>query len=325
MNRRTTAGAILLLAMLALTSSQGHGQPPPPKKEPPKKETSKKEPAKPQAGSLEDALEKAMTSSAEIFAAESKVRDAEAELNRVRQQVLMKVSTLYAELKSAQLIFSAVEEQFLQMSKLQQAGVAPSEISSVRVAMLKQRAVVEKLAAELEALRGDSQAAQKWRAVRYSVKLLDLGWSPDNPLSPPEQAALKEWNAKKAKTQADYLPVSQATQEKIRTALDTNIVVAFETMQVSEVLMFVFGDLLPANKGPEITCRQMIRGEDLKAFSLSKSKVTVGSLLQMIEDANPNLRFYVREYGILTCERGRLDNEAMSVMEFWKKPQPSRE
>ena len=47
---------------------------------------------KPAPGSLEDTLEKALRNSADIKAAEAKVRNAEAELNRVRHQVLTKAT-----------------------------------------------------------------------------------------------------------------------------------------------------------------------------------------------------------------------------------------
>src|SRR5262249_24336780 len=46
---------------------------------------------KPEPGSLEDLLDKALRNNADIRAAEAKVREAEAELNRVRHQVLAKI------------------------------------------------------------------------------------------------------------------------------------------------------------------------------------------------------------------------------------------
>src|SRR4051794_33829889 len=51
-------------------------------------------PKKPEPGSLEDLLDKALRQNADIRAAEAKVREAEAELNRVRHQVLAKVVSL---------------------------------------------------------------------------------------------------------------------------------------------------------------------------------------------------------------------------------------
>ena len=77
MTRCRALGLIVLSAGLALAQPG------------PKKDPAPKEPAKPAPGSLEDTLDKSLRNSADIKVAEA-MRDAEAELNRVRQQVLMK-------------------------------------------------------------------------------------------------------------------------------------------------------------------------------------------------------------------------------------------
>src|SRR5262249_30139017 len=75
-----------------------------------KKAAPPKEPPKPASGSLEDTLEKALRNSADIKAAEAKVRDAEAELNRVRHQVLTKATALHADLNLAKRMLADAEQ-----------------------------------------------------------------------------------------------------------------------------------------------------------------------------------------------------------------------
>src|SRR5262245_16162942 len=98
--RRLSALAALLVAA-GLVVAQ-----PAPKKDVP----APKEPSKPAPGSLEDTLDKALRNSADIKSAEAKVREAEAELNRVRQQVLTKATALYSDLNLARRMLAVAEQ-----------------------------------------------------------------------------------------------------------------------------------------------------------------------------------------------------------------------
>src|SRR5262245_14715641 len=99
-----SVSAVLVAAGMVLAQGQ-------PAKEPSKKDVAaKKEPAKPAPGSLEDTLEKSLRNSADIKAAEAKVREAEAELNRVRQQVLTKATALYSDLNLARRMLAVAEQ-----------------------------------------------------------------------------------------------------------------------------------------------------------------------------------------------------------------------
>src|SRR5438132_11962619 len=97
--------AVMLLAA-GLAFGQGPAKKDAPPKEPPKpapgsNDSTPKERPKPVPGSLEDTLEKALRNSADIKAGEAKVREAEAQLNQVRHQVLTKATVLHSDLNLA--------------------------------------------------------------------------------------------------------------------------------------------------------------------------------------------------------------------------------
>src|SRR5215213_3984954 len=81
-----------------------------------------KEPPRPAPGSLEDTLEKALRNSADIKAAEAKVRNAEAELNRVRHQVLTRATALYSDLNLAKRMLAVAEASLKEAERAVRGG-----------------------------------------------------------------------------------------------------------------------------------------------------------------------------------------------------------
>jgi hypothetical protein len=86
--------------------------------QPAKKSPATKAPPKPEPGSLEDTLEKALRNSADIKASEAKVREAEAELNKVRHQVLTKATAVHNDLSLAKRMLTLLEAGFREQERL---------------------------------------------------------------------------------------------------------------------------------------------------------------------------------------------------------------
>ena len=137
-----TAKRIIPLAVIVVTAGLLVAQPP----APPKDKPMPKADAKPAAGGLEDTLEKCLRNSADIKAAEAKVRESEAELNRVRHSVLTKATALHNDLQLAKRMLVFAEETYAQQSKLHAAGTTSTEtVLAARAALEKQRGEVEKI------------------------------------------------------------------------------------------------------------------------------------------------------------------------------------
>ena len=92
------------------------------------------------ASTLEEALEKALKNNPDIFYAEAKVYEAEAELNRVRQRVTSEVLACQAEYQATLFILNEVKRRLMVLEALREKDnqkVTDSEIGEARVAVAK--------------------------------------------------------------------------------------------------------------------------------------------------------------------------------------------
>lgn len=300
--------AIFLVAGLAL------GQ------QPAKKEAAPKEPTKPAPGSLEDTLEKALRSSADIKAAESKVRDAEAELNRVRHQVLTKATVLHSDMQVAKRMLIVAEETFaLTRRGFEQGKVPQAEVLAAQSAIEKARGEVEKLEAQLKALRGE------FALKNFNVS--NIAFVPDgNPhWAVNMDGTIRVWNAQSdsawilEKTTGSVLganklessSVQTPMAERIRKLLDQEV-----EFEVNGQIHQVLDDLLEVAKS-DIPIRKLLNPQPDAPVAL-RGKLSVGAWFQAIEDSDPSIRILIRDYGLLLTTKDRVPEGAARVLDFWK-------
>ena len=62
-----------------------------------------------------------------------------------------------------------------------------------------------------------------------------------------------------------------------------------------------------------------IEAEKMDEMTFPKAELQVGAWLQVLQDSAPNVRFVVRDYGILVTTRDRVPDGAMTVEDFWKQ------
>src|SRR5262249_52782687 len=140
--------------------------------------TGKEPPRKPKPSELEQMLAEALAHNPDIRVAEAKLREAEAELNRVRLQVLQKESTLYHAAEAQKATMGAVE------GSLQTTAGPDRERASIILA--QERAKLASLEAEVPGVLGrppHSAATDKtgadtggWAPIlNYSQYLNQLG------------------------------------------------------------------------------------------------------------------------------------------------------
>src|SRR5262249_29145965 len=231
-----------------------------------KKAAPPKEPPKPASGSLEDTLEKALRNSADIKAPESKVRDAEAELNRVRHQVLTKATALHSDLNLAKRMLAVAEQTLKTHESGVKTGASTLESFLAAQAMLeKHKGEVEKLEAELKSLRGE-----------FAIKSVGVQWLDDlhpdliyfngknatgtvrlvDPLDVTYFGDLKSaWmypGAGPAKAAAVQAPMA----ERIRKWLDQEFKGAYIGAPITEAL-----DSLRTQSGSEVPVRMALHGQ----------------------------------------------------------------
>jgi hypothetical protein len=290
---------------------------------PAKKDAAPKEPAKPSPGSLEDTLEKALRNSADIKAAEAKVRDGEAELNRVRHQVLTKATVLHTDLNLAKRMFSLSEDQF---ARLRSADASPADLVAAQTAIEKHRGEVTKLEAELKSLRGE-----------FAIK--SIAFSPEGAAlySEAVDGTVRVWDAKDGsllrtvgvgKVLWDYSPAASKSPaveapmaERIRKFLDTEV--AFEQLVAAakgDLPVREMATILLQLAKADIPIHQVSPAGDARWATDSdvKGKLPVAAVLQLAEDQSSEIRIVVRDYGLLITPKDRVPDGAVRAVDFWK-------
>jgi hypothetical protein len=311
-----TVRRLLPLATLLVTAGLALGQGASPKDAPPK------EPAKPAPGSLEDTLEKALLNSADIKAAEAKVRNAEAELNRVRQQVLTRATALHADLNLAKRML-AVAEQGLAIEQRSLPGGGAQAVLTAQAMVEKHRGEVEKLEAELKSLRGEF-------ALRPHASVLSVAFSPDgrriSGMAP--DGTVRLWDTITGEVVLDQAGATQpkaalaapgSMAERVRQLLDKEVELQLGGATIAGAVQ----DLMALASKPAIPVRDTLPNKQAVDANLA-GKLPVGAWLQAIEDSAPNVCIVVREYGLLVTPRDRVPAGAIGVSELWemKKAEP---
>jgi hypothetical protein len=298
-HRLIPLAAVLAAAGLVLAQ-------PPAKKDAP----AAKEPAKPTPGSLEDTLDKALRNSADIKAAEAKVRNAEAELNRVRQQVLTKATALHADLNLAKRMLAVAEQSLAINERANKSGTTPLESLLAAQAMVeKHRGEVEKLETELKSLRGE-----------FAVKLSSAAFSPDGGQmwAAMSDGSIRIWDAatgqavREASAASPPASVKAPMMDRVKKLLGQEVEFAVDNVQVVDALK----GLLDKAKS-DIPLRVLLP-EGFGASVALKGKLSVGAWIEAIQDSDPEIRLLVRDYGLLLTTKGGVPDGALPVQDLWK-------
>ncbi len=286
---------------------------------------------KPEAGSLEEMLDKALRNNPDIRAAEAKVRaaeakvqDAEAECNRVRQQVIAKIVGLRNDIELAQKMLRHAQE----IAANEASALPATTRTAVLMAAAKvdtQKAELAKLEADLKAVLG-SYAQIKSGAIsgssqgfsssydfgtRFTVPMLTGSSITTLPGQMPTLITGTLSTPSGIVTFVDSGTVQTPMAERIKAALEKSVQLNnFNEASVQDVTK-----VLMEKAGSDVTFRVM-GTFDNATLSLSKAELSLSAWLQMIEDSVPNLRFVVRDYGILATTKDRVPEGAISVQDF---------
>jgi hypothetical protein len=295
------------------------------KKETPKE---KKSAPKPAAGSLEEMLDTALKNSPDIKTAEAKVREAEAELNRVRHQVFTKVISLRNEIDAARKTLEYLEGIHSRAFRATQGRAASQEeIQAAQASVDSQKAKLTQLQADLDAALG------KWKlstlgeiegTIFYSngasaegLYAIDIG-SNTSVVRPGQ--TVHTLNAFNTLGHMINVNANQAVQapmaERIRAALDKTV--KLEEPRAEQPLKEAL-ESFRQKAGIDVPFRYLLGNKAAEPVLLLKGELPVGAWLQVFEDSAPEVRFVVREYGILVTTRDRVPEGAVRVHDFWRQ------
>jgi hypothetical protein len=311
---RRTAVRILALALLLAGVGLVCGQPTPPpgKDEKPAKD---KEPAAKEKSKLEEWLAQALKSNPDIRVAEAKQREAEAEWNRTRLLVMKKVTAHYHAWLAQKAAVQQAEANWNRISRLAKSAViSQEEVDKAQAELASAKAKLAEIEAELPYLIGKAPATFGKDEAKFSEDGLRL-----------ESFSLTEDRVHYLKA-LQYLndlasttatkPMQGPMADRIRKALDTPVTVDYKGKPEGEVLE----DLL--KKMDDVPYRLTIAFHKENVMDMqSKVQLPLGAALQMWQDYalfGPNVRFVVRDYGILVTGSGALPPDTVLLHDFWK-------
>lgn len=303
--RRTIARAAAVLTAMMLAggvyAQQQAPQPPP----------AAPKPAQPAPGSLEELLAQALKNNPDIRVADAKVREAEAELHRARLGVANKVATLYHSIEGLRKVRDEVQQRWQRAERLHQqaqAAISMEEVRAARLNLDKANSDLARAEAEMTGLLGKLPGADAADKVRLEQVLRQ------------DQAvlhALEFLGRVQHIVEGQLTVVPQGTlAERIRKALDTRIDGNYKGKALHEVL----ADL--EKKFDGIPVRDHVRPPEGK-MDIDLGQVPLGAALQALNDLAPDLRFVVRDYGVLVTNKDLLPPGAVLLHDFWKSgPRP---
>jgi len=249
------------------------------------------------ATTLEEMLARALKDNPDIRVGEAKVREAEAELNRTRLQVLQKVVALHHALEAQRALVQSLELDYRRVAELtRQGAVGTTQIVEAQQKLAAAKAKLAEVEAEMPYLSGRLTAT-------HAERIRSLAFSPDGKALWTESAekGIRVWDVETGKALGENVlfrltsaPPPQGTiAERIRKALDTPVALDFKDRSLVDILK----DL--QQKASGVPFLVLAPPEEKVSLHLSEA-VPLGAALQALEDAT-GMRFGVREYGIVAA------------------------
>ncbi len=333
--------AALLVPLVGGNSVIGQQPPakdvkPAPKDKPAPPANGKPAPAHPEKSavpSLQELLTQALKGNPDIRVAETKLREAEADLNRTRLQVTRKVVALHQALKNQQAQVEAAaakykyaEATLKRFTQLQKERATTQEVvtqevvdeqqanlDAAKAALMAAKATLAQTEAELPYLLGKYPQASSADSKAEQARLLYLQTIYQ------AQKQFDEWaNSEALKgRQTASPPLPTAMADKIRKALNTPVKLEVDSAPLADVLA-ALGD----KTGVSFHIKDTTGGiSDQQVRLRLKEAVPLAAALQAIGDFLPDARFVVRDYGILVADQNDLPHGAVLVENFWKAEQ----
>lgn len=318
MRRGTAISACFLIGVSTLLAAgQPPAQPPAGKKPPAKK--ADKAPADP----LDGLIGAALVNDPDVRMAQAKLQLADAELAKARQQVTLKVVALNGAIHDQRRSIAALRVQLEMADARFRAALAPrTEMIAVQEKLEAAQAMLARSEAELKLIttgRVVGAAPEVGGAANAEAARLGMTWlqfyerlqSADYERMRDRQRVLEAYRAWAAGVATGTIP------DRVRAALDKKVSLGAKGQTVSfEKAM----EMIKAETGLDVPVRT---GFKIVGVETQGEAIPVGAWFQLFADYNSDLRFLVREYGILVTTKELAPPDAVTVTQFWHlKPVP---
>ena len=307
----------LALALLLAAGPLAHAQTEPVQKQVQKKLDQQRKDEKAKASELDALLDQALKNNPDIRVAESKLREAEAEVYRARMSVFGKIMAARQDVASHKAVVEQAEARLVRERELLvRNAISQADVQASMAQVQKARADLARVEAEVDALVGKN--AEKFRASH-------LAFSPDGKIIAGADGSLvRVWDAVTGReaTGVDFLlrainervaNVQPSTADKLRTFLDTPFKGTFEDVTLKDLLEMI----QKKHPGVNIHLGGGVPHDAAVTVRLGEP-VPLGAVFQLLED-RLGMRFVVREYGIVAIDPDHVPPGALYVHDFWKK------
>jgi hypothetical protein len=296
---------------------------------------------KPQKTKLEEMLEEALQHNPDIRVAESKLREAEAELNRARLLVTQKVVTLNASLEAARAAVTVAEARVKRLQGMRNV-VGPEEIDAALATFQQAKADLAKLEAEAPYITGqppkdpnvDPAVERGLEWLRKVRQMEDDRNQAERDLRQARYAAAlalahRAWEAENLGL-GSKVEVDKPAADRVRAALNKPVTLE---LQQRKKLPFALGLIVSVAPDVPIHVKGVVDWENWDTVAPATFKdVPLYVVLQWFEDVMPHHRAYVRDYGVLyLSDDVRPPAGAVPLREFLKagkaeaKDEPKKE
>jgi hypothetical protein len=268
--------------------------------------------AAPDPNSLEAQMATALKSNADIQVAEAKLREAEAGLNKARITVMQQVAAAHAALHAAKSDAAVAEAELTRLRAMRNA-VSVADVQKAENDFERAKAAVARAEADLALVLG------KPPAVTWKVSELASVLVPDGAKLWVTQAdgSVRRWDTVSGRALShswiETEPKPGSVTERIRAALDKPIKIeTAKNVPLREVV-----DLLQQKSGVDFPIR-FAPGQRAAEVpvELMKAELPLSAWLLVVEDSVPQLRFAVREYGLLVTSVDRMPEDAIRIRDF---------
>jgi len=279
------------------------------------------------ASSLEGLLAKALKDNSDIRVAESKVREAEAQMNKARMEVMQKVVKLYHEIAAHKALVEIARERFDRVKLLNNRGAIPQEeVSAAGQALQQAKANLAKAEAEMPFLTGSQPVISA-----VDLRLGQVWWRP--PPAQEDNAALRQATVLATEQLHAYYAalshgtstVKGSTAEKLRQVLSTPVQGEFTAEKLEKLFQEKVKGFNYYNRAGKVGAVGLPGEPGSKPPEPSihfKEPVPLGAALQWLEDVK-GWRFVVRDYGIVATDPNQAPSGATFLLQqVWKSSQP---
>ncbi len=292
---------------------------------------------------LEELLQSALHNHAEIVQAQAKLREAEMDLVRIRQKILVQIAVRRAEFEAAKATYNDAKIRKDNAERLFKEKVISSEEAKLSdLAMLKAKAEMSRVEASLAAAAAmappgveDAMLIKLWAVdalprVGYVYSAMQPTGVPPGtpppvagtayvplpgvptavPVTAPSGIAISPDG--KVLAVGTATPSVPAGTQKLLKKLTTPVTLNLETPTLADVIE-VLGqhvDIVPPTSKERLNA---------KAGSANfKNAIPLGAAMQWVEDSF-NVKLIVRDYGIVVTDAERVPPGALTVMDVWRQ------